>query len=407
MRNTKILFWLVGLLALVIAFALLSQWRPGQQILRPADTSGWLAYVSDRDGPTHIWFMKPDGAHVRLEPGSKANDDEPTWQMPDGGTLYFTSDRTDRVSQIFRISPVDARYNQLTLGGARKSNLKCSRDGDRVLHLAGGLVSIYSLAARSSEQVIPPPSLAEADKKAMMEYWEARFGTSAFSVVAWGKSENLLAGVIRGDRDNVLVLQSIDPRQRQQQPPRIVMYAKRIDIACHPTDDVAVVAFYGMHEPVREEEAQSWEAPEVPPSHGERANGLFIVDLRDQTKGATPVFLTDDPLAALLSPSWSSTGAKIAAIAAEMRGSELEPTALLIMPAVEGGVEQATPVDEGRCGDPQWSPDGRQLAYTKGLRGRRQIWVYDVSTGKTEQITDGKGDNYCPRWSPKAGPRSE
>jgi dipeptidyl aminopeptidase/acylaminoacyl peptidase len=56
--------------------------------------------------------------------------------------------------------------------------------------------------------------------------------------------------------------------------------------------------------------------------------------------------------------------------------------------------------------DPQLSPDGKWVAYTvttsslKDNRGVARIWLAEVATGKTRQLTQGPGSDRSPRWSP-------
>jgi dipeptidyl aminopeptidase/acylaminoacyl peptidase len=57
-------------------------------------------------------------------------------------------------------------------------------------------------------------------------------------------------------------------------------------------------------------------------------------------------------------------------------------------------------------GDPQLSPDGKWVAYAvtdnslKDNRGTTRIWLADVATGQTHQVTAGPGSDRQPRWSP-------
>jgi dipeptidyl aminopeptidase/acylaminoacyl peptidase len=56
--------------------------------------------------------------------------------------------------------------------------------------------------------------------------------------------------------------------------------------------------------------------------------------------------------------------------------------------------------------DPQWSPDGRSIAYTtfptpKADDGSlSDIWIADVETGKARKLVDNEGPDNSPRWSP-------
>ena len=56
--------------------------------------------------------------------------------------------------------------------------------------------------------------------------------------------------------------------------------------------------------------------------------------------------------------------------------------------------------------DPQLSPDGRWVAYTVSTpslqdnRNVARVWVVEVATGKSRQLTGGPGSDRQPRWSP-------
>src|SRR5712691_2759130 len=56
--------------------------------------------------------------------------------------------------------------------------------------------------------------------------------------------------------------------------------------------------------------------------------------------------------------------------------------------------------------DPQLSPDGKWVAYTVSTpslednRNVSRIWVVEVATGKSRQLTGGPGSDRQPRWSP-------
>lgn len=56
--------------------------------------------------------------------------------------------------------------------------------------------------------------------------------------------------------------------------------------------------------------------------------------------------------------------------------------------------------------EPQWSPDGRSVAYTTTPTPKADdgtlsdIWVVDVESAKTRKLTDNDGPDNAPRWSP-------
>src|SRR5260370_6861224 len=56
--------------------------------------------------------------------------------------------------------------------------------------------------------------------------------------------------------------------------------------------------------------------------------------------------------------------------------------------------------------DPQLSPDGKWVAYTVSIpslqdnRNVSRVWVAEVATGKSRELTGGPGSDRQPRWSP-------
>lgn len=52
------------------------------------------------------------------------------------------------------------------------------------------------------------------------------------------------------------------------------------------------------------------------------------------------------------------------------------------------------------CRDPSVSPDGRSIAYLSKIAGNYDIWLMDVNSRKSVQVTDTKGDESSLSWSP-------
>jgi len=50
--------------------------------------------------------------------------------------------------------------------------------------------------------------------------------------------------------------------------------------------------------------------------------------------------------------------------------------------------------------EPAVSPDGLRLAYESAVDGRLKLFVRDLTTGATQQVTSGATDDFSPAWSP-------
>jgi len=80
---------------------------------------------------------------------------------------------------------------------------------------------------------------------------------------------------------------------------------------------------------------------------------------------------------------------------------------LWVVDAASGRATQLTSGDEWNDADPQWSPDGRKIAFVSDRTGKAfdeshntDVWVIDAAGGAPTKISDHvEGDN-SPRWSP-------
>src|SRR2546427_355930 len=90
------------------------------------------------------------------------------------------------------------------------------------------------------------------------------------------------------------------------------------------------------------------------------------------------------------------------------------PSTLFPLPAL--AQKRAITIDDylalKAVGDPQLSPDGRWVAYTvteyslKDNRGTTRIWLADVATGQTREVTAGAGAGPQPRRAAPRQPRA-
>jgi WD40 repeat protein len=59
-----------------------------------------------------------------------------------------------------------------------------------------------------------------------------------------------------------------------------------------------------------------------------------------------------------------------------------------------------TPSNDNYLSGWDWSPDGKNIVYVSYQKDAIELWLLDLATGKTQQITNGGAVNVEPRWSP-------
>src|SRR5258708_35756261 len=93
--------------------------------------------------------------------------------------------------------------------------------------------------------------------------------------------------------------------------------------------------------------------------------------------------------------------AGVVAVSVAVLGAQDAPAAL---PRVTPTVDQILSLK--RAGSPEISPDGRWVAYTVRETSwdenayETEIWLADVATGATRQLTNAKKSSSAPAWSP-------
>jgi TolB protein len=93
-------------------------------------------------------------------------------------------------------------------------------------------------------------------------------------------------------------------------------------------------------------------------------------------------------------PDWSPSGGTVAFHS--KIGSAFQ---IMTISLRDRGLKQLT--SDGRNEDASWAPDARHLTFTSNRTGVKQLWVLDVESGRTRQLTRGAGDARNAAWSPR------
>jgi lysophospholipase L1-like esterase len=100
-------------------------------------------------------------------------------------------------------------------------------------------------------------------------------------------------------------------------------------------------------------------------------------------------------------PAWSPDGTRIAF--STPSGGEGEPAVVpsdIYVMNADGSGRRPLTASDASVGEPTWSPDGRQIAYTRGDFPQVQIYVMNAADGSNgHPITFGSGTSFNPDWS--------
>jgi|GEM_PF-1668315 len=120
---------------------------------------------------------------------------------------------------------------------------------------------------------------------------------------------------------------------------------------------------------------------------------IYLVDV----SSGTAKRITDDRLSIERDPAFSPDGEKIVFSAnIEGKGSGKPNMAIYTMNRDGSGIHLIYQCPGGTCGEPDWSPEGNRIA----LSENGNIFVINPDGSDVKNLTNEKGYNYSPVWSP-------
>ena len=99
----------------------------------------------------------------------------------------------------------------------------------------------------------------------------------------------------------------------------------------------------------------------------------------------------------LLSPNWSPDGKKLAYVSFERGNSSI------YLQDIASGARELVSSFRGINGAPSFSPDGRRLALALSRSGNPEIYVMDLGSKQLTQLTNHFGIDTEPTWAPDGG----
>lgn len=341
----------------------LTQWF-GWRLPWQKSISDKIVFVSDRNGHPDIWTMNPDGSDQKPLTDDEFPDSDPV-VSPDGYTIVFVSSRSQEGSQIYSMDADGSHLHRISRITGSKSRPAFSHDGRELTFLCGG--GLWRIGSDGSypERVLPTPQETAIERmNATKNYY------------TWAKQSfdgKLLAG-IRSSEDK----QEVVWLSRHDDVPKLLS----------PTTDRGTL-------PITEERVfGEWNDSEaklaLSMTDPEGTGLLLVVDIESNS---IPMLYSGN---AMIDPIWSPDGGKIAAVEIERRNaSDYIPVKLMELDLTR---RETRVIDKGGITGVQWSPDGGSIVYSKN----GDIYSADIETGKVSNLTNGKGVNKSPRWTPSA-----
>ena len=343
------------------------------------------------EGNYHIWTIAPDGRGATELTSGPWDDREPAW-LPDGSGLVFASDRgNDHQYKIWRLAFDGMLLVQLTQGKGAESQPAVSPDGKRLAWADNARIYTLALESAASAAVAVAPGSAPA--------W-----TPDSSALAY---QNLAGQLTLANRE-VTTNEDMFPFPARFLPDGRFLYTAdgKIRLRQAGGADPVDLGFEATMLVRRPSPARSRErgfgnrmarrvmgisAPVLSPD-GASIAFVALNDVWVMTLGQAPARLTHDSDRDA-GVQWTRDGSAVYFSSERANGGHFaldrihlatrERTRLAALP----GQSMATP---------NMSPSGQYIAYT-GAAGQLALW--NVATGKAEEIAASGGPVSAPSWS--------
>jgi dipeptidyl aminopeptidase/acylaminoacyl peptidase len=343
----------------------------------------WVAYVvtsadmKENANDADVWLVSTAGGDPIRLTTSKKNDNQPRWS-PDGKRIAFVSAREEK-PQIFLISPFGGEATKLTESKSGVQSFQWSPDGNRIAYVA---------------QQEPTPDEEKKQKEkddALVTDKNFKFSRLWVIEVATGKASQIVKGDFTvsdpqwsPDGESIAFVTNPTPKADDGGLSDIWV----IGLA-HAKGDEAVDLQKKISDLQRTLETLS--------IAGDR-NYFRVMEVRsqiaalqnqiDQKNGLRKLVNNEGPDNA---PRWSPDGKQIAYLSRESKDSEIGQQKLTVIASEGGTPREITSAFEFQPGPAKWSPDGKTIYFTAGVRTTSQLFSVPSSGGEPKQLTHIEG----------------
>jgi hypothetical protein len=409
----------VAILAAVIygAYWLLTKKDDPDSLFGPAKTVGDLAAVEAMsNGGYEVVIVKPDNTIINAndsenKPDTKfadgSDDENPTWR-PDGGRVFFESDRYQQEPHLFRWDPdrnvVDRRSTDKRPKGFisfATPGVTSPADQAKGLMISGGTVVELNAGTGAQIQLLPPAinnnATAEGSENGSQSAMElyATYGNS-FAKAFWTKDKKAIVAVMnREGGDQALIIQDMT---KPNTHPQGFLMGRHIGLDVGPVSGRIVFSVQGWEIPdwYTEEQKKPYikNGKLVPPFWGlVEVLDLENKDFEDPTKTTSGVMIQSaGPQEAFGDPAISPDESLVALPAGNMTSGDFKATGLIAMPPKPRAAAQAFAVAPGDFSHLSWMPDSSQIvAIFKSGNQSDIATVEPKPNGLFKNVTQGRG----------------
>ncbi len=324
-----------------------------------------IALQSYAGGTFHIWTMKPDGTGLRQITTGHGDDREPTFS-PDGSKIAFSSDRAFKGSyDIWTVNLADQRLQQWTSSEADEYEPTWSPDSKEIAFISGtGLMGKTVEAINASGKQHTVATLGGSDGRLEAPSYSpdgAHIAYTQFNGAGlfMNSAHLMVSGTAVGKEDDVF------PFPAAWVSPDELLYTGNghlLKVNLQTKTEIQI-PFTAAIKSVR---------PKYAAKH-------YSFD---------PA--TTHPVKGILAPALSPSGTQVAFIALNQ---------LWVMDI--GKAPRQLTHDGFYKQGPQWSPNGKSLAYVSDKDGLENIYVMDVATGSDKRVAPATDyAQIMPSWSP-------
>lgn len=358
-------------------------------------TAGKIAFVSDRSGGHNDLYMADAGGSGQIVAltDDAADDNQPAWSSTGSGIAFTSANRKGVSPQVFI---VDAKPGATVLP---VTNTSPSKDQptfgaeNRIYYLDSGKLNAADPSASDFDALLPAPDLRMV--LVGNENQPGLFYAGGLVRAVVSPDGSRILGVLKGEQAESLILYQHDGNQLA-----VLGFGKNVFPAFRPDGGWAAVFVDGgpLPQPVlllSDELMKSDKFVPPGPLPLRAQEGVHTLVTWDKTGTASPPSrLPAAPNALAVSPDGTRAALSFEQAGKGANGSGGAGGVIVVPLGTAGSVQ---PAFNQPARTPTWSPDGTKLAVVSGT----DIWVVSADgSGTPLNLTQGKGNNSAPAWSP-------